>query len=89
MTTPLFLVGRLSKIENTQKSNREHFVPYLPAPRKRRGGHAVSFVQHFYGTSYQEAMELLLGKELGKAYPAAQPKREEQPRPFAVRPDKP
>ena len=39
MTTPLFLVGRLSKIENTQKSNREHFVPYLPAPRKRRGGH--------------------------------------------------
>ena len=40
----------------------------------RRGGHAVSFVQHFYGTSYQEAMELLLGKELGEAYPAAQPK---------------
>ena len=29
-------------------------------------------------------MELLLGKELGKAYPAAQPKLEEQPRPFAL-----
>mgnify|MGYP000010643207 FL=1 len=50
----------------------------------RRGGHAVSFVQHFYGTSYQEAMELLLGKELGEAYPAAQPKREEPPKPFAL-----
>ena len=50
----------------------------------RRGGHAVSFVQHFYGTSYQEAMELLLGKELGEAYPAAQPKREEPPQ--ALRP---
>ncbi|MFQ7453534.1 MAG: DUF3991 domain-containing protein [Flavonifractor plautii] len=29
-------------------------------------------------------MELLLGKELGEAYPAAQPKREERPRPFAL-----
>lgn len=52
----------------------------------RRGGHAVSFVQHFYGTSYQEAMELLLGKELGEAYPAAQPKREEPPKPFVLPP---
>ena len=41
----------------------------------RRGGHAVSFVQHYYGTTYQEAMKLLLGKELGEAYPAAQPKQ--------------
>ena len=45
----------------------------------RQGGHAVSFVQHYYGMSYQDAMELLLGKELGEAYPAAQPKREEPP----------
>ena len=52
----------------------------------RQGGHAVSFVQHFYGTSYQEAMELLLGKELGEAYPAAQPKREEPPKPFVLPP---
>ena len=52
----------------------------------RQGGHAVSFVQHYYGMSYQEAMELLLGKELGEAYPAAQPKREEPPRPFALPP---
>ena len=52
----------------------------------RQGGHAVSFVQHYYGTTYQEAMKLLLGKELGEAYPAAQPKREEPPRPFALPP---
>ncbi|WP_207303202.1 hypothetical protein [Intestinimonas massiliensis (ex Afouda et al. 2020)] len=26
----------------------------------RQGGHAVSFVQHYYGMSYQEAMEFLL-----------------------------
>ena len=52
----------------------------------RRGGHAVSFVQHFYGTSYQEAMELLLGNELGATYPAAEPKREEPPKPFALPP---
>ena len=52
----------------------------------RRGGHAVSFVQHYYGTTYQEAMELLLGNELGEAYPAAQPKREEPLKPFALPP---
>ena len=52
----------------------------------RQGGHAVSFVQHYYGMSYQDAMELLLGKELGEAYPAAQPKREEPPKPFALPP---
>lgn len=52
----------------------------------RQGGHAVSFVQHYYGMSYQDAMELLLGKELGEAYPAAQPKREEPPKPFVLPP---
>lgn len=52
----------------------------------RQGGHAVSFVQHYYGMSYQEAMELLLGDGLGEAYPAAQPKREEPPKPFALPP---
>jgi hypothetical protein len=52
----------------------------------RQGGHAVSFVLHYYGTSYQEAMELLLGNELGEAYPAAQPKREELAKPFALPP---
>lgn len=52
----------------------------------RQGGHAVSFVQQYYGMSYQEAMELLLGNELGAAYPAAEPKREEPPKPFALPP---
>ena len=31
-------------------------------------------------------MELLLGNELGKAYPAAQPKQEGPPKPFALPP---
>lgn len=52
----------------------------------RQGGHAVSFVQYYYGMSYQEAMELLLGNELGATYPAAEPKREEPPKPFALPP---
>ena len=52
----------------------------------RQGGHAVSFVQYYYGMSYQEAMELLLGNELGASYPAAEPKREEPPKPFALPP---
>ena len=52
----------------------------------RQGGYAVSFVQHYYGMSYQEAMELLLGNELGETYPAAEPKREEPPKPFALPP---
>ena len=52
----------------------------------RQGGHPVSFVQHYYGMNYQEAMELLLGNELGKAYPAAQPKQEEPAKPFVLPP---
>ena len=52
----------------------------------RQGGHAVSFVQHYGMTSYQEAMKLLLGNELGATYPAAEPKREEPPKPFALPP---
>ena len=31
-------------------------------------------------------MELLLGNELGATYPAAEPKREEPPKPFALPP---
>ena len=50
----------------------------------RRGGHAVSFVQHYYETTYQEAMELLLGDGLGERYPIASLKREEPHKPFAL-----
>lgn len=49
----------------------------------RQGGHAVSFVQHYYGMSYKEAMELLLGDS---ALIAAPPRQEELPRPFALPP---
>lgn len=51
----------------------------------RQGGHAVSFLQHYYGMTYQEAMGLLLG-DGPAAYPTAQPKLEEPPRPFALPP---
>ena len=49
----------------------------------RQGGHPVSFVQHYYGMSYQEAMETLLG---GENLPAARQEREEPPKPFALPP---
>ena len=49
----------------------------------RQGGHTVSFLQHYYGMSYQEAMETLLG---GENLPAARQEREEPPKPFALPP---
>ena len=51
----------------------------------RQGGHAVGFLQHYYGMSYQEAMELLLG-DGPAAYPAARPRQEEPPKPFTLPP---
>ena len=39
---------------------------------KRRGGHAISFVQYHYGLSYPEAVQLLLGGCAGTPYPAAE-----------------
>ena len=49
----------------------------------RQGGRAVSFLQHCYGMSYQEAMGLLLGDGM---LSTARPKPEEPPRPFALPP---
>ena len=49
----------------------------------RQGGHTVSFLQHYYGMSYQEAMETLLG---GENLPAARQEREELPNTFALPP---
>ena len=48
----------------------------------RQGGHPVSFVQHYYGMSYQEAMEFLLNG----AYPVAGSRETEPPKPFALPP---
>lgn len=39
---------------------------------KRRGGHAISFVQYHYGLSYPEAVQLLLGGSAGMPYPTAE-----------------
>lgn len=48
----------------------------------RQGGHPVSFVQHYYGMSYQEAMEFLLKG----AYPVTCSRETEPPKPFALPP---
>ena len=48
----------------------------------RQGGHAVSFVQHYYGMSYQEAMEFLLKG----TYPVTSRREMEPPKPFALPP---
>ena len=53
---------------------------------EERGGHAVSFVQRFYGLSYPDAVTMLLGGELGTAYPSAEERTEEPAKPFALPP---
>jgi hypothetical protein len=52
----------------------------------RRGGHAISFVQDFYGLSYPKAVTMLLGGEMGTAYPSAKERIVEPPKPFALPP---
>ena len=37
---------------------------------EEKGGTAISFVQRYYGIGYAEAVSMLLGGELGVAYPA-------------------
>ena len=49
----------------------------------RQGGRAVSFLQTYYGMSYQAAMETLLGDT---ELPPARQRAEEEPRPFALPP---
>ena len=52
----------------------------------RKGGRAIDFVQKHYGLSFPEAVQLLLGGEGGKAYPAAREKVAEPPKPFVLPP---
>ena len=49
-----------------------------------KGGGPVSFVQTYYGMSYQEAMKLLLGEEMGQRYSASQERRQERPKEFVL-----
>ena len=49
-----------------------------------QGGQAVSFVQRFYDLSYPEAVTMLLGGNVGTRYPAAQEKKQEPAKPFAL-----
>ena len=53
---------------------------------EERGGHAVSFIQKFYGLNYPEAVSLLLGGDTGNAFPAASEKEQEEPKPFELPP---
>lgn len=53
---------------------------------EERGGHAVSFVQKFYGLSYPDAVTMLLGGEMGTVYPPAGERVEEPPKPFVLPP---
>ena len=53
---------------------------------EERGGHAVSFVQRFYGMSYPEAVTLLLGGGMGTVYPSAGERVEEPPKQFVQPP---
>lgn len=53
---------------------------------EERGGHAVSFVQRFYGFSYPEAVTMLLGGEMGTVYPSARERVEEPSKPFVLPP---
>lgn len=48
------------------------------------GGHAISFLQKFYGLSYPEAVTHLLNGEKGVAYRPADQRREEVRKPFAL-----
>lgn len=50
------------------------------------GGHSISFVQNFYGLSFPEAVTRLLNGERGEIYPAAQAKKQEEKKPFALPP---
>lgn len=52
---------------------------------EERGGHAISFVQKFYGLSYPDAVTMLLGDEV-HAYPSARERMEEPPKAFALPP---
>lgn len=53
---------------------------------EERGGHAVSFVQKFYGLSYPDAVSLLLCGAAGNAFPVASEKEPEEPKSFELPP---
>ena len=54
----------------------------------KEGGHAISFVQTYYGLTYQEAVKRLLDGE-GVAYPQAKPPEPEERKEFSLPPASP
>lgn len=49
-----------------------------------QGGHAISFVQNYYGMSYQDAVLYLLGDSIGKPFPPAKEKQPETKKEFLL-----
>ena len=54
----------------------------------KEGGHAISFVQTYYGLTYPEAVKRLLDGE-GIAYPQTEPSNPEKPKEFSLPPASP
>lgn len=54
----------------------------------KEGGHAISFVQTYYGLTYPEAVKRLLDGE-GVAYPQTVPSEPEKPKEFVLPPASP
>lgn len=54
----------------------------------KEGGHAISFVQMYYGLTYPEAVKCLLDGE-GVAYPQTVPSEPEKPKEFVLPPASP
>ena len=50
----------------------------------KKGGQAISFMMYHYDMSYVEAVTELLDGEDGQGYPEAEPKEEEERKPFAL-----
>ena len=49
-----------------------------------KGGSSISFVQHFYGLSFPEAVTMLLNGEQGEGYKQSENRAKELPKPFAL-----
>ena len=76
--------GKLRMEKETGAFTEKGYVAYDHAAE--RGGHAISFVQNFYGLTYPEAVTRLLNGEQGEVYVPAEKKEKEPPKEFALPP---
>ena len=81
----LLLAGREYRLASDHSITVRGAMWYDHAAQK--GGHAISFVQQFYGKSYPEAVTMLLGRDGQSIIPIAKQEPEPQkPKPFALPP---